>query len=110
MTEDEKLHVARRHVASIKGFYIHLTVYVLVMALLIAVNAADLPGWWAQWPLLGWGIGVAGHAFAVFGSRPAAVENWERGKVIEMKRRLDEAETKSATPGPTSPPPGSQAP
>ena len=42
---------------------IHLTIYLLVNVLLIGVWAASGGGYfWPVWPILGWGIGVAGHA------------------------------------------------
>ena len=47
-------------------FKIHFLVYLAVNALLIVINLATTPGkYWFFWPLLGWGIGVAGHAFGV---------------------------------------------
>jgi 2TM domain len=50
------------------GFYIHLTAYAVVNALLVAINLATSPGYlWFKWPLLGWGIGVFVHAIIVFG-------------------------------------------
>jgi hypothetical protein len=48
------------------GFKIHFLVYAAVNALLVVINLATTPGkYWFFWPLLGWGIGVAGHAFGV---------------------------------------------
>ncbi len=44
---------------------IHLGVYLLVNAILIAVDLRDGDGYWFYWPLLGWGAGVAYHAWAV---------------------------------------------
>ena len=49
------------------GFFIHLTAYLVVNALLISINFATTPGrLWFHWPLMGWGIGLLAHAFAVF--------------------------------------------
>lgn len=57
-----------------QSFKIHLTVYLLVNVLLIGVWAASGGGYfWPVWLILGWGIGVAGHAaplLAGVGSRP----------------------------------------
>ena len=92
MNEQEKLSRARRQVAAIKGFYVHLAIFLLVNGLLIGINWAAGPPWWAQWPFLGWGAGVAGHAIAVFGRLPGAVSRWEEKKLVEVKRRLDEAD------------------
>jgi hypothetical protein len=52
------------------GFKIHFLVYLAVNALLIVINLVTTPGkYWFYWPLLGWGIGIAGHAFGVLRQR-----------------------------------------
>ncbi len=49
------------------GFYIHLTAYVAVNALLVAINlATSTEHLWFKWPLLGWGVGVLVHAIVTF--------------------------------------------
>lgn len=63
---DRARREAIRHVEALKGFYIHAIVFGCVMTGLVIINAATGGGWWAQWPLLGWGIGLAAHAVAVF--------------------------------------------
>jgi hypothetical protein len=88
MDEQEKSRRAKRQVAAIKGFYIHLTVFVLVMALLLFINATTSTVWWVQWPFLGWGIGILGHAFAVFGRTPGRIARWEERKVQELKDKM----------------------
>jgi len=53
-----------------KPFHVHLIAYIAINAVLLAINAAETPPegepikWWAIWPLTGWGIGLATHAFA----------------------------------------------
>jgi hypothetical protein len=87
--EEDKLDRARRGVAAIKGFYTHLLVYVLVMALLSFINIATGSVWWVQWPLLGWGTGVLAHGLAVFGQVPPRwVSNWEARKIEELKDKM----------------------
>ncbi|MCD4840563.1 MAG: 2TM domain-containing protein [Methanosarcinales archaeon] len=45
-----------------RGFRIHLVAYVLVNAILIAVNFIYSPkAIWFFYPLLGWGIGITVH-------------------------------------------------
>ncbi len=66
---------AARQLFRDQGFLIHIAAYVAVNALLIVINLVTTPGkYWFWWPLLGWGLGIAGHAFAVLrrssGSRP----------------------------------------
>src|SRR5262249_41868524 len=64
--QDAKLRRARRRVAAIKGFYLHLLIFVLVMLGLSAINFAVGGPWWVLWGLLGWGVGLLAHAFDVF--------------------------------------------
>jgi fatty acid desaturase len=86
--EREKFARARRQVAFIKYFYVHLAVFCLVMATLLAVNAATKSSWWVQWPLLVWGVFLAGHALAVFGRVQEKIRNWEARKIRELKDKL----------------------
>ena len=46
LKEQEKLARAKRQVAAIKGFYIHLFVFGVVMATLFAINLAMTDIWW----------------------------------------------------------------
>lgn len=82
-----KVAWARRRVAAIKGFYAHLAVFVLVLAGLFFLNAFSGGAWWVLWVLFGWGIGVAAHAFGVFGRTPQMVADWEARKVEELARQ-----------------------
>ena len=88
MDEQEKLARARRQVAAIKGFYIHLLVFVLVNAFLVAINLTTGSEWWAQWPLLFWGVGLLIHGLAVWGGLSRAVARWEARKVEELKSSM----------------------
>jgi uncharacterized membrane protein len=58
---------AKRAARAKNGFYIHLTTYVAVNALLIGINlATSTQALWFKWPLLGWGIGIFIHAVVTF--------------------------------------------
>ena len=49
-----------------RGFLIYFGAYVAVNVLLLAINLLTTPNTlWFYWPLLGWGIGLAGHAYLV---------------------------------------------
>jgi hypothetical protein len=49
------------------GYYIHLTAYVVVNALLVGINlATSTKHLWFKWPLLGWGVGIIAHALVTF--------------------------------------------
>ena len=74
--------LAFKQVRKLKGFYIHLAQYVLVIAVLTVVNALTTPNhWWVQWVVMGWGVGVFFHwlqiseRFSLFGSK------WEKEQV-----------------------------
>lgn len=77
---DEALALA--HVRKVKGFYVHLIQFVVVMAVLVAINLVATPRyWWFVWPLLGWGMGLVAHAASVFDLIPFFNGAWERRQV-----------------------------
>jgi uncharacterized membrane protein len=88
MDDQEKQALAERRVHQLEGFYIHLTVFALVMALLAAINIANGAPYWVVWPFLGWGIGILGHAMTAFGRSPRLVANWRAREIERIKRSL----------------------
>jgi|KBSMisStaDraftv2_1062788.scaffolds.fasta_scaffold1482989_2 fatty acid desaturase len=82
--QESKFIKARRQVAAIKGFYIHLFIFVLVMLGLGAINVAVGRPWWVLWVLLGWGIGVLAHALTVFGHTSRRIADWEERKIRQL--------------------------
>jgi hypothetical protein len=86
MDEHERTVRAARQVDIRIGFYIHFVVFLLVCAGLVAVNWLTTPEiWWAQWPFLGWGIGVLGHALCAFtGGGPNFISEWRLRKIREL--------------------------
>src|SRR5665647_806186 len=68
------------------GFVIHFATYLAVNALLIVINLVTTPGkYWFYWPLLGWGLGIAGHAFGVLRISRRSLRREQRG---DRHRRL----------------------
>ena len=57
---------ARRRVGRKVGFYIHAFVYVIVNLGLFALNQFTGDLRWHQWPLMGWGLGLAIHGIVTF--------------------------------------------
>ncbi len=50
-----------------RGFLIHFSVYVLVNVILTAVNLLTTPDKLLfYWPLIGWGVGLLGHAYLTY--------------------------------------------
>ncbi len=70
------------YVRDLKGFYTHLTSYVLVMLVLFVINLVFTPGYiWAFWAALGWGIGILVHGLNVFELINWFGPDWERRQV-----------------------------
>ncbi|MBA7709967.1 hypothetical protein ES703_118894 [subsurface metagenome] len=88
MTEQSSYEKARKLVEEIKGFYVHLLVYITVNAGLFLINLVSSPGdWWFYWPLLGWGIGLLAHGVAVFGLRGFLGSEWEERKIRQIMEK-----------------------
>ena len=85
MNTEDKYQKAKKRVEALKGFYIHLTVYVLVNLLLCTIDLLTSPdSLWFYWPLMGWGIAVALHALRVFGTGGWFGAAWEERKINEL--------------------------
>lgn len=80
ITAEEQL--ALSHVRKLKGFYLHLAQYVVIIGALLVFNLIKSPHkLWVIWPALGWGIGVLAHAVAVFEVFPFFGAEWEKKQV-----------------------------
>ena len=67
MSDQQAKQAAEKRAKAKYEFYIHLSVYILVNALLVAINlSTQHKSYWFIWPLTGWGIGVFFHALGVF--------------------------------------------
>ena len=78
---EERLARARRRLAALKAFYVHIFIFALVLAALTVINAAVGGPWWVLWVLLGWGIGILAHGLTVFGQSSRAIADWEERKL-----------------------------
>ncbi|MBM7418158.1 MULTISPECIES: 2TM domain-containing protein [Chryseobacterium] len=79
--QDKAYERAKKRVKEIKGFYGNLISYCTVIPFLIFVNLyTQNHYYWFWWPLLGWGVGVASHAFQVFGIGIS----WQEKKIQEI--------------------------
>lgn len=82
---EDKIYLrARKRVKEMKGFYANLASYCIIIPFLIFINLFTQNKYhWFWWPLLGWGIGVASHAFQVFGIG----ESWQEKKIQEIMNK-----------------------
>jgi hypothetical protein len=61
----------------LRGFLIHLGVYVLVVLGLIAFNLVNNPTkLWSLWVLAGWGIGIAAHGGVIWMKAHPGQHHW----------------------------------
>ena len=104
MNEKQAREKVLQRVRQLKAFYLHASIYVIVMLGLLAINAATRGSghdmmfngnnyhgtggdWWVVWPALGWGVAVAIHAVVVLIGGAARLDDWEAHKVEEILRR-----------------------
>jgi 2TM domain len=84
-TDEERYYRAQKRVEEIKGFYGHLTSFVLVNLFLLIINLTTSPAYlWFFWPLMGWGIGLFFHGLKVFNYSAFFNKEWEERKIKEF--------------------------
>ncbi len=84
MDDEQRYQRARSRVDQLKGFYSHLTVFIIVNLFLFLLNFFSGGEWWFYWPLLGWGIGIIAHALSVFVGSGRLTQDWEDRKIREL--------------------------
>ena len=83
--QDTKYKKAKAKVEALKGFYVHLGVYIIINLGLFIINMLASPGrLWFFWPLIGWGIAIILHALRVFGPGRYLGADWEEEKIREI--------------------------
>lgn len=84
MNDSAKYIKAKKRVDDIKGFYVNLISYCVVIPFLIFINYRT--SWshkWFYYPMFCWGLGVVIHAFTVFGYG----SDWEDQKIKELMEK-----------------------
>lgn len=77
-TKDQARRKAERKAAALTDFYGNLISYALIIPTLFLINWLTLPKyWWAVWPAIGWGLGLAIHAVKTL----YITSNWEEKQV-----------------------------
>lgn len=88
--EEQKFRRAKKKVKEIKGFYVHLTVYLIVNAFILISGLVASGDWKIFWAwnsfstAIFWGIGIVFHAFKVFGFDFLFGKNWEEQKIKDI--------------------------
>lgn len=104
---DSKYERAKKKVKAIKGFYEHLTIYIIVNLTLQIIKSDvlnfimngklaewDVQNWW-NWNVHSvwffWGIALAIHAFSVFKGDIGLGKDWEKRKIREIMKEEEES-------------------
>jgi hypothetical protein len=80
-------------VKKIKGFYIHLIVYLVVNLMIVFINIQDLDVGESYFKMENfftaffWGIGLTSHAFSTFLPNWIFGRNWEEKKIKELMEK-----------------------
>ncbi len=81
---------AKEKVKKIKGFYIHLLVYIAVNVMIVFVNIQNLKPGESYFQLENfftaffWGIGLLAHGLSVFSPNFILGKDWEEKKIREL--------------------------
>ena len=81
---------AQKRVKTLKGFYIHSAVYLLVNLFIIGQSVqrgsslSDLDNYWTA---IFWGVGFLGHAISVFLPNIIMGKDWEERKIRELMNK-----------------------
>ena len=87
--QDKRYQRAKEKVEALKGFYIHFTIYCVMVPVFIFLNLKSTSFPWALFPIFGWGWGVIGHASETFGWNPLFNKSWESKKIDELMNKDD---------------------
>ncbi|WP_047547805.1 2TM domain-containing protein [Psychroserpens sp. Hel_I_66] len=89
---DDRYIRARKRVEEIKEFYYSLISYCLVIPFLIFIWFRYTPNTiqWFWFPMLGWGLGLAFHAYKVYVNDGVLGSNWEKRKIEKFMREEEE--------------------
>lgn len=97
MDNNEAYKKAKARVRSLKGFYRHFTVYIVVNLFLIIADNVHMHEWdfhfvgYANWTVpIFWGIGLFFHFLSVFVFRGLFGSEWEERKIKELMNKNKE--------------------
>lgn len=91
--DEIKYQEAAKRVKKIKGFYTHLTVYIVVNSMIIIVNVQNLDEGESFFKFktfstaLFWGVGLAAHGLSVFLPSLIMGKDWEEKKIKELMEK-----------------------
>jgi len=94
LSPDEiKYQQALKRVKKIKGFYSHLTIYVVINVMILILNSRNLDAnedfwrWQTFNTLIFWGIGLVVHGLSVFMPAMLLGKKWEEKKINQLMEK-----------------------
>ena len=84
---EQALLTARKRVREMRSFYVSATMYAVIIPGLWILNLSIGGKLWAQWPTIGWGVGLTAQGLSVFAGRSFFGAEWEQKKVDEIMAR-----------------------
>ena len=80
---------AEKIVAEKVGFYRHLTIYIVINAIMLTINLVRSSEFlWFLIPLAGWGVLLIAHFISVFAFRGERFERWRRSEIEKELKKL----------------------
>jgi hypothetical protein len=96
--KDARYYAAQKRVKSAVGFYVHLTVYLVINTFICIqiylITKDDFWHWESFATALFWGIGILAHGTSVFGSNLLFGKDWEDRKIKELMEKDKSQNTK----------------
>jgi 2TM domain len=88
---DRQYDMAFRRMKKIKGFYVHLMIYILANTVIIILNTNEAIGnntvlwsWQTFSTAIFWGVGLVAHWFSVFARDMFFNQDWEEKKIKQF--------------------------
>ncbi|MFV8282444.1 2TM domain-containing protein [Christiangramia marina] len=91
--KDMRYKQAQKRIKDIKGFYVHLIIYIFVNIAIFVVSTRQtgfeegLTRWQNYSTLFFWGIGLFAHWASVFGPNFIFGKSWEERKIKEIMEK-----------------------
>jgi hypothetical protein len=89
--KDARYYAAQKKVKSITGFYVHLSVYLLINTFICIqiylVTKDDFWHWESFATAFFWGVGILAHGTSVFHINLLFGKNWESRKIKELMEK-----------------------
>lgn len=79
---------AMEYVRDLQGFYVHAIAYAVATVAFVIINLTVTPGFfWAIFPVLGWGAGLAAHGLSVYEVINLFGRDWEKRQIAKRLGR-----------------------